>query len=313
MEEQKDCSEIRSEQMEESTGKSRFTSLPLECVTEIISRTSPPDASRMSVVSTDLRFAADSDAVWEGFLPKDFQSIIAGAAGSSRPEVQSKKELYLRLSDEPILIEGGLKSFSIEKRSGKKCYMTAARALTIEWGDTPMYWKWISLPQSRFKEVAELINVCWFEIRGRINTCMLCLKTNYAAYLVFNSTTETYGFEYHPVEVSIGIIGGRISTQSVYLNPSKTQTQRFPVVPRRIGRFNRGLTQLMGLQASVPAGGNCQYPKKREDGWLEIELGEFFNEGGDEELEMSVLEVKAGNWKCGLIIQGIEIRPKDRA
>lgn len=95
--------------MEESTGKSRFTSLPLECVTEIISRTSPPDASRMSVVSTDLRFAADSDAVWERFLPKDFQSIIAGAAGSSRPEVQSKKEVYLRLSDEPILIEGGLK------------------------------------------------------------------------------------------------------------------------------------------------------------------------------------------------------------
>ncbi|KAJ9703204.1 hypothetical protein PVL29_004832 [Vitis rotundifolia] len=267
----------------------------------------------MSVVSTDLRFAADSDAVWERLLPKDLQSIIASAAGSSRPEVQSKKELYLRLSDEPILIEGGLKSFSIEKRSGKKCYMIAARALTIEWGDTPMYWKWISLPQSRFQEVAELISVCWFEIRGRINTCMLCLKTNYAAYLVFNSTTETCGFEYHPVEVSIGIIGGRISTQSVYLNPSKTQMHRYPVVSRRIGRFNRGLTQLMGLQASVPADGNYQYPKKREDGWLEIELGEFFNEGGYEELEMSVLEVKAGHWKYGLIIQGIEIRPKDRA
>ena len=95
--------------MEESTEKSRFTSLPEDCTTEIISRTSPTDASVLSLVSTDLRFVADSDAVWERFLPKDLQSIIAGAAGVSRLKIESKKELYLRLSDKPILIEGGLK------------------------------------------------------------------------------------------------------------------------------------------------------------------------------------------------------------
>ncbi|KAL8245969.1 hypothetical protein R6Q59_007185 [Mikania micrantha] len=52
-------------------------------------------------------------------------------------------------------------------------------------------------------------------------------------------------------------------------------------------------------------------PKRRQDGWLEIELGEFYNEKGQEgELDMSMMEVKGGNWKAGLIIQGIEIRPK---
>ena len=166
---------------------------------------------------------------------------------------------------------------------------------------------------TRFQEVAELISVCWFEIRGRINTCTLCLKTKYAAYLVFNSTKETYGFEYFPAEVSIGIIGGRTSTQCVYLNPDKTQRQRYQVRQRRIRPFSLVLSQLVRLQASLPADIDCQYPKRREDGWLEIEIGEFFYEGGDEELEMSVLEVKAGNWKCGLIIQGIDIRPKDGA
>lgn len=53
-------------------------------------------------------------------------------------------------------------SFSIEKRSGKKCYMIAARALTIEWGDTPMYWKWISLPQSRFAHLVVMLSFNFF-------------------------------------------------------------------------------------------------------------------------------------------------------
>ncbi|OIT36575.1 f-box protein pp2-b1 [Nicotiana attenuata] len=41
------------------------------------------------------------------------------------------------------------KSFSLEKWSGKKCYMLAARSLKIVWADTPRYWRWISLPESR--------------------------------------------------------------------------------------------------------------------------------------------------------------------
>jgi hypothetical protein len=67
------------------------------------------------------------------------------------------------------------------------------------------------------------------------------------------------------------------------------------------------------MPASEPAReNNGQYPKKRGDGWLEIELGEFFcKEGEDRELEMSVQEVKGGDWKGGLIVEGIEIRPKE--
>ncbi|CAE6075191.1 unnamed protein product [Arabidopsis arenosa] len=52
---------------------------------------------------------------------------------------------------------------------------------------------------------------------------------------------------------------------------------------------------------------------RRQDVWMEIELGEFFNEGGlidGDEIKMSALESHEQlHWKCGLIIQGIEIRP----
>ena len=52
-------------------------------------------------------------------------------------------------------------------------------------------------------------------------------------------------------------------------------------------------------------------PKKRADGWMEIEMGEFKNEEGEDgEVSISLMETRGGNWKKGLILQGIEIRAK---
>ncbi|PPS04673.1 hypothetical protein GOBAR_AA15990 [Gossypium barbadense] len=55
---------------------------------------------------------------------------------------------------------------------------------------------------------------------------------------------------------------------------------------------------------------DVQFPKAGVDGWLEVEMGEFFNEGcvDDGELEMSALEMEGCNQKGDLILQGIEIR-----
>ena len=50
------------------------------------------------------------------------------------------------------------------------------------------------------------------------------------------------------------------------------------------------------------------------DGWLEIEMGEFFNsrlEG--EEVQMSVVEkLESGNKKGNFFLEGIEVRPKEK-
>ena len=200
--------------------------------------------------------------------------------------------------------------------------MLAARALTIIWGDTPYYWNWITLPESRsaiefhncfthcgcfyfsvthvnaiplflslqflnrFPEVAQLSDVCWLEIRGVMSTLALSPNTQYAAYLVFKMV-EADGFENRPVELSVGIFGGETSTKNVCLDPNSEGRQHNKVV---------------GLQR----------PNVKRDGWLEIEMGEFFNSGlEDEEVQMSVWEVRGGNWKRGLTIEGIEIRPKE--
>ncbi|XP_028790226.1 F-box protein PP2-B10 [Neltuma alba] len=289
--------------------------LPEACIAHVLSFTSPRDACRLSCVSSSFRSAADSDALWDSFLPSDWLSLLSRS--SPPPSFSSKKHLYLSLSRQPLLIDDdGLKSFWLDKLCGAKCFMLSPRSLSIVWGCTPRYWRWrTSEPKGRFEEVAELLCVCWLEMRGRINTRMLSPSTSYAAYLVFNLTPSAYGFEHQPVEVSVGIAGNDSDARkrSVYLDPNGgTRGRQQPIVPRRASLFNRA--RILGVEAGTPIPAenvDPQPPNKRADGWLEIELGDFFNEGIDDKaLEMAVCEIKGGHWKSGLVIQGIEIRPK---
>ncbi|XP_042502881.1 F-box protein PP2-B10-like [Macadamia integrifolia] len=288
--------------------------LPEDCISNILSLTSPRDACRSSVISSVFRSAADSDSVWERFLPSNYRQILSSSSVlSASPSVfLSKKELFLHLCDNPVLIDKGTMSFALEKCSGRKCYMIGARELSIVWGDTPSYWNWRPLPESRFSEVAELVNVCWLEIHGKMETRLLSPNTTYVAYLVHKLTDSAYGFEFSPAEVSVKLAsrgggGGGEEMKSVYLNPLGRKRRQLGTA-RGIGVFSRSLSFLRPLEPVQKEG---QVPKKREDGWMEIGMGEFFNDrGADGEVEMTLMEVKGGNWKSGLIIQGIELRPK---
>jgi hypothetical protein len=89
-----------------------FYELPEGCIAAILSRTSPIDACRLSLVSKTFRSAADSDAVWNQFLPSDphfINSIISHSP--SLANIPAKKDLYLALSDRPIIIDNGKKVF----------------------------------------------------------------------------------------------------------------------------------------------------------------------------------------------------------
>ena len=53
-------------------------------------------------------------------------------------------------------------------------------------------------------------------------------------------------------------------------------------------------------------------PIVRSDGWLEIEMGVYFNSGlEDEQVQMTLRDIKDGHWKSGLTIEGIEVGPKE--
>lgn len=160
--------------------------------------------------------------------------------------------------------------------------------------------------------MAELLDVCWFEVRGKINIHMLSPGTNYAAYLVFTCKSRTYGFTHQTAEASVGISGGECEKRNVCLDPEGEQRQRFQIVPRRMGLFYHRLAHAPRERENNPVDQNKEYPKQRNDGWMEVELGECFVNGGqDGDLEVGLMEVNGGNWKSGLVVQGIEIRPKE--
>ncbi|CAK8572240.1 unnamed protein product [Lathyrus sativus] len=259
--------------------------LPEGCIAAILSRTTPADAGRFSLLSKMFRSAADSDAVWNQFLPSD--SNFKDSVDSQFPSLANaptKKAFYLALSDHPIIIENGHKSVQLDRKSGKFRYMLAARSLNIIWSDHDHYWKWTDFPDSRFPEVAVLLDVCWFDIHGTINTIALCPNTEYAAYLVFKMV-DSVGFLNRRIELSVFVEGGHSSTKTVCFDPNVR---------------HRSHNRVVGLQC----------PNERSDGWLEIEMGEFFNSGiENEEVQMKVLET-GGNWKRGFIVEGIEVRPK---
>ncbi|RVW97907.1 F-box protein PP2-B15 [Vitis vinifera] len=179
-----------------------FNTLPEGCVSTILSLTSPPDAFKSSLVSSIFRAAAESDVVWERFLPADYHDILSRLAEPL--VVSSKKELFLRLCD-PSLIDGGKKRFRLDKWSGKNSYMMSARELSISWSHDPTHWSWTSIPESRFSEVAELKTVCRLEIHGKIRTQMLSPNTKYGAYLIIKISNRAFGLDLMPSEISVEV------------------------------------------------------------------------------------------------------------
>ncbi|KAL6635332.1 hypothetical protein ACP70R_028003 [Stipagrostis hirtigluma subsp. patula] len=260
--------------------------LPEELLSAAISRTAPRDACRAAAVSPAFRAAADSDAVWSCFLPADLPPL---ADGELDPAPQSKKETFVRLSepDRPVLLADRLVSMWLDRESGVKCYMLSARALQITWGDTPQYWRWIPLANSRFSEAAKLRAVCWLEIHGKLHSKMLSQNSTYAAYIVFKIAHKSYGLDLPFQDASVSI-GERKSTRQVCVYDSEDSEDY-----------------------DFPPEDNAVLPQKRADDWMELEMGSFYNEESDDgEVCISLMETKGGNWKKGLIVKGIEIRAK---
>ncbi|KAI3906399.1 hypothetical protein MKW92_011619 [Papaver armeniacum] len=274
----------KEEEMENSEDVNNMERLPEGCISAILSLTTPADVSRSSLVSTLFKSAADSDALWEKFLPANYQEIISRASNPiSSAAAPSKKELYYRLSDDPLLIDGGLKSIQLEKSSGRKCIMLGAKELAIAWGGR------------RHSSVAELRSVWWLEIRGKMEIQLLSPNTFYVAYLVLKLRDDASGFDdYEPIKAKVEVVGRDGDTSAC----SK----------------ERLIYLCAGDEHSSPDPLETEYfARERGDGWMEVEMGHFFNEGGVREggeVHMSVLETERGVHKRGLIVQGMELRPK---
>ena len=131
----------------------------------------------------------------------------------------------------------------------------------------------------RFPEVAELQNVWWLEIYGKIEARNLSPPTNYTVYFVFKLVEDRREFNERPVLLE------------VYFEWTDVNEGKMAILDPPQGTF-------MGS-------------KERAYGWTEIEMGEIFNELGNDSIVFNLKEVDNLITKCGLIVEGIEIRPKN--
>ncbi|KAF7132256.1 hypothetical protein RHSIM_Rhsim09G0053000 [Rhododendron simsii] len=253
-----------------------FSVLPEGCISQILSMASPRDACRSSAISPLFKAAADSDGVWEKFLPSDYRQIISRSV--SPVVFPTKKHLYLSLCDSPLLLDGGklvVKPIAIPSSLATLSFL---------------------LLQS-FSEVARFLLVRWLDIGGRINTAMLSANTTYAAYLIFKISDHN---------------GLKSLLVKSYVRFVKELEYGYP------DDLSCTVYLTLGTVRSLPREQIGRLPQMRRDGWMEIELGEFYNDEGDEgEVEIRLRDVRGSKIgqivKGKLIVEGIEVRPKDIA
>lgn len=149
----------------------------------------------------------------------------------------------------------------------------------------------------------------WLEVNAKIETQMLSSNTDYGAYFIFKFMEGTEGFENLPLKASVLTpCGGQKSI--IHLDPYGNLRKQCQLAREKAGHIFASIASGRISRAKLWTGWDKQLPREREDGWAEVELGGFFaTEGEDGEVQMSLMEV-SNNSKSGLIIQGIEIRPR---
>ncbi|XBI50009.1 hypothetical protein VPH35_113485 [Triticum aestivum] len=299
--------------------------LPEELLALILSRTSPPDAGRCAAVSRAFLAAADSDAVWSCFLPRDLPRLVEGVLPHAP---LSKKGLFRCLSDQPTLLPGNL-VVRIELQIPCKCNRPTPTTLgacflfySIKIQNSTLVlcracgWTKRQAPYpypcicDSFREAAQLRGVWWLLIHGEIHSTMLSPNSKYAAYMVFKLADEFIKLDFPFQEASISVGGNDYSTRQVCLQAYMEDGD--DGVPRKhILRCSWEDYMPHTNCDAIPLTDDVMLPRKRADGWMEVELGEFYNgEGCGSEVSVCLKETKGGVWKTGLIVWGIEIRTK---
>lgn len=133
----------------------------------------------------------------------------------------------------------------------------------------------VSREDSRFEEVAELLNICWLEVRGAMDCTLLSSNTQYRVLFLLKFGKNPRGWNALPIKFSIKKPAGE-ETESEYIFTGE------------------------GLSIN-------------SDGWMEVVAGEFTVKAAyhdSSNIIFCMKEVQSNWWKRGLLFQGVKIEPK---
>ncbi|PWA82377.1 Phloem protein 2-like protein [Artemisia annua] len=248
----------------------------------------------------DMKPDMDLDTDWENLLPSDYAEIIKWSKYNLH--WSTYKELYSLLHEGFLIKTDVEKWFSVSKNM-KKRHMLPAKVVLQKgsrWNFLPgmKQWIWRSLPESRFKLVAECDKVKSFTIQCKIESRLLSLETTYACYLVYKLPKDD-----SMVDGLVQIddrVGKEKPSDKLQLVDLLTPTD-IPVIRRQVGE-----SRDIPLRPHKIKG----HPKLRKDGWLEIQIWDFRTGASHKSISMNCHVKSYDNWNfTGLLVQGIEFRP----
>ncbi|KAG6431241.1 hypothetical protein SASPL_109319 [Salvia splendens] len=173
-----------------------------------------------------------------------------------------------------VVWESSHMSFSLDRRTGQNCFLLGAMNLIKSRRGFDRCWKFNEHPQSRFSEVVEFEKSQSIYIEGNIKSKLLSSESCYAAYLVFG-----FAEMYANLNSAVSIV------RNFYSEPGIG----YPEEQANMVKFQEG--------------------NERDDGWMEIQLGEFYVDAGENgQVQVQLLDT-SDYIMSGLILEGIEFRP----
>ncbi|GMP49529.1 hypothetical protein CsSME_00016475 [Camellia sinensis var. sinensis] len=211
--------------------------------------------------------------------------------------------------------------YFVDKKSNKNCFALFPREFHICWGENPKDWKWTQQmePSGEDIEVAELLDVCWLEVRGKIDTIDLSPGALYEIVFILKVYGECSGEDIEvaelldvcwlevrgkidTIDLSPGALYEIVFILKVYENPNddieknhiSNYTLTLTIIPPRVKRLSR-----QAILKENPVGN-----------WFEIVVGEFIMSPENIGIMEFSIEEYTPTWKNGLTINCAIIRPK---
>ncbi|XVE90304.1 hypothetical protein DITRI_Ditri20bG0066800 [Diplodiscus trichospermus] len=180
--------------------------------------------------------------------------------------------MKLMKKNEEVFLEHKRKKTWKDAKSGQVCFMLYPRSLYITWSNRDQYWSWNSYEHTSNDniEVAKLINVCWLDVRGKLNMSDLSPATLYEVVYEVKLTKDASGWEL-PIKLRLSL-PGKVKERQVSL----LQKPRGEWMELNVGHF-------------------CT---------------EESGETGETREVCFDLYAHGGHWKNGLVIRGAILRPK---
>uniref|UniRef100_A0A6N2MJS1 Uncharacterized protein n=1 Tax=Salix viminalis TaxID=40686 RepID=A0A6N2MJS1_SALVM len=182
----------------------------------------------------------------------------------------SVDKLYDQLST-GVFLNQKRKKYWVEKKFYSNCFMLFAKDLSITWGGDTRYWKWRSLC-----ETGGDVSV---DVAELLNVCWLEI------YGKFNTKMLSPGILYEVVFV----------------------------VKLKDPAYGWGVP--VNVSLVLPNGYKHEHKEKLQtkprERWIEVRVYEFITSPENVgEIQIGMTEYDGGEWKRGLVIKGISIRPK---